>query len=270
MTAQMERTRSQQLVPDELFDSIVAQVARDTGADTDRAARQVGEALKYLQLVADNPGAGYAVSPEVDHGWHGFILHTRAYRQFCTDLTGGSFIHHDPTPNYGTPKEGPRDRHRHVRLQHARRPRDLGRHGRLLLLQTRNTLQQQSRLRRSPSVACRRPRRRTARPRPAPSGDRGRDVELRTASAGGAQPQRRSAPVFCRQAADGRTPDALNCRALRRRPMQRWALRRREWGFAPRAARRDNQAAVIPTTCPSNRNGPPDKPTDRHGISWLL
>ena len=105
MTAQMERTRSQELVSEELFDSIVNQVARDTGVETDRAVRQVGEALKYLQLVADNPGAGYAVSPEVDHGWHGFILHTRAYQQFCKDLTGGSFIHHNPTPNYGTAKK---------------------------------------------------------------------------------------------------------------------------------------------------------------------
>ena len=104
MTAQMERTRSQLLVPDDLFTSIVTQVARDTGAEPDRAARQVAEALKYLQLVADNPGAGYAVSPEVDNGWHGFILHTRAYAAFCKELTDGSFIHHDPTPNWGTPK----------------------------------------------------------------------------------------------------------------------------------------------------------------------
>lgn len=35
-------------------------------------------------------------SPQVDVGWHAFVLHTRDYMEFCTRVAG-RFIHHTPT-----------------------------------------------------------------------------------------------------------------------------------------------------------------------------
>src|SRR6202035_1672681 len=40
-------------------------------------------------------GAGLAPSPEVDKGWHAFILHTADYAEFCEHVAG-RFIHHLP------------------------------------------------------------------------------------------------------------------------------------------------------------------------------
>jgi len=53
------------------------------------------QALAFLAACAANPGAGLAPSPEVDKGWHAFILHTADYAEFC-DRVVGRFIHHLP------------------------------------------------------------------------------------------------------------------------------------------------------------------------------
>lgn len=69
----------------------------------DLAERILDQALGYLKLASSKPEGHYSPSPLVDIGWHTFILYTREYGKFCRDLTGGRFIHHEPTDEEGVP-----------------------------------------------------------------------------------------------------------------------------------------------------------------------
>lgn len=53
------------------------------------------ETKKFLVMCSMNRGIRYSPSPSIDAMWHQFILHTRAYFDFCDRL--GAFIHHQPT-----------------------------------------------------------------------------------------------------------------------------------------------------------------------------
>jgi hypothetical protein len=78
-----------------MFDRLVARVMTDNDDDQPTAARITEQALAFLVACAANPGAGLAPSPDVDKGWHAFILHTADYAEFC-DRVAGRFIHHLP------------------------------------------------------------------------------------------------------------------------------------------------------------------------------
>jgi hypothetical protein len=83
------------LVPAALFAKLAARVERDAKVDRERAERIMRQALAFLLACARNPETPLAPSREVDHGWHAFILHTREYAAFCTEVAG-EFIHHAP------------------------------------------------------------------------------------------------------------------------------------------------------------------------------
>ena len=83
------------LVSSGMFSRLVARVMADNGDDHSTAARITEQALAFLAACAANPRMGLAPSPQVDKGWHAFILHTADYAEFC-DRVAGRFIHHLP------------------------------------------------------------------------------------------------------------------------------------------------------------------------------
>lgn len=65
------------------------------GLPAGRAEAAVTEFKKYMALFAlgyENLGM---ISDEVDEVWHGFILFTKAYTEFCANVFG-RYIHHAP------------------------------------------------------------------------------------------------------------------------------------------------------------------------------
>lgn len=89
-------TASRELVSAPLFARLTRRVMADHGMDQTAAEQIMDQALAFLQACALNPAAGLAPSPEVDKGWHAFILHTADYAGFCQRVAG-RFIHHLPT-----------------------------------------------------------------------------------------------------------------------------------------------------------------------------
>ncbi|MGP4090739.1 glycine-rich domain-containing protein [Streptomyces sp. KR55] len=67
----------------------------------EKADRGVGQMLAFLAACdyADRP---LSPSPLVDDFWHAFLLHTKAYREFC-EQTFGRFLDHQP--GYLDPEE---------------------------------------------------------------------------------------------------------------------------------------------------------------------
>jgi hypothetical protein len=93
--AAASETAPRDLVNPCMFDRLVARVMADNGDDQPTATRITEQALAFLAACAADPGAGLAPSPEVDKGWHAFILHTADYAEFC-DRVADRFIHHLP------------------------------------------------------------------------------------------------------------------------------------------------------------------------------
>lgn len=60
----------------------------------EKADRGVGQMLAFLAACdyADRP---LSPSPLVDDFWHAFLLHTKAYAEFC-EQRFGRFLHHQP------------------------------------------------------------------------------------------------------------------------------------------------------------------------------
>lgn len=58
------------------------------------AHRGIGQMLAFLAAGAhsDTP---LSPSPLVDDFWHAFLLHTKAYQEFCANRLG-TFVHHQP------------------------------------------------------------------------------------------------------------------------------------------------------------------------------
>jgi hypothetical protein len=89
-------TIPRELVSSRMFARLTRRVMADHGMDQAAAERITDQALAFLLACARNPGSGLAPSPEVDKGWHAFILHTADYAEFCQRVAG-RFIHHLPT-----------------------------------------------------------------------------------------------------------------------------------------------------------------------------
>lgn len=82
---------------------LVRRIVKDESMSEELAERVLDQSIGYLKLAAKEPGQHYSPSPLVDIGWHTFILYTREYGKFCRELTGGKFIHHEPTDNPSVP-----------------------------------------------------------------------------------------------------------------------------------------------------------------------
>lgn len=90
-----------QLIDESFRHRLVNAISEDHRVEFQLAERIVDQTLIFLKLVADNPGKSYSPSAMVDIGWHGFLLHTRRYSEFCHLIAGG-FIHHDPIDKEAT------------------------------------------------------------------------------------------------------------------------------------------------------------------------
>jgi hypothetical protein len=63
--------------------------------DASRAEAALGEAVRFLCLIAAHPNTRLTPSHRVDLAWHEFILFTKAYREFC-EQHFGRFVDHHP------------------------------------------------------------------------------------------------------------------------------------------------------------------------------
>lgn len=96
------------LIEHPLWSRLVGRIVRDEQVETAYAERIMDQALGFLALCAQEPGAGYGPSEAVDKGWHTFILYTREYADFC-ERTAGHFIHHTPSDEAGVDYGEPLD-----------------------------------------------------------------------------------------------------------------------------------------------------------------
>ncbi|MEV6730039.1 hypothetical protein [Streptomyces sp. NPDC051364] len=101
MTAVSEDLKTgRSLVEAALFDSIADFVLAHFGeTDRGRAERITDQALAFLATVG-TATVKMVPSDDVDKGLHGFILHTRDYREFC-EKHAGVFLEHNPRPGGG-------------------------------------------------------------------------------------------------------------------------------------------------------------------------
>jgi hypothetical protein len=91
------------MIDEGLRKRLVGRIVTDEGLPEDLAERILDQALGYLRLASEQPKGHFSPSPLVDIGWHTFILYTRSYDAFCRELTGGNFIHHEPTDDDSVP-----------------------------------------------------------------------------------------------------------------------------------------------------------------------
>ncbi|MET7906572.1 hypothetical protein ABZ710_38080 [Streptomyces anthocyanicus] len=84
------------LVSEELFSSLTHFVVTHNGQTSARAERIADQAVAFLATVA-TATVPMVPSDDADMGQHAFILHTKAYGEFC-DQHAGRFLHHNPAP----------------------------------------------------------------------------------------------------------------------------------------------------------------------------
>ena len=75
---------------------IIRRMMTDHGMEEARAAAAFEETIRFLGRCAASLGARLVPTPEIDKGWHTFMLYTRAYRAFCRSIGSGRFIDHEP------------------------------------------------------------------------------------------------------------------------------------------------------------------------------
>lgn len=71
---------------------------------TEDEARAIFEDTKRFLVAGELLGRSLAPSLPVDNMWHGWILFTMDYHEFCTKL--GGYVHHRPIPK-GNPAQPP-------------------------------------------------------------------------------------------------------------------------------------------------------------------
>jgi hypothetical protein len=81
--------------------SVLAKIAASHDAPEAAEQRLLAELLRFLDLGAAMKAGGderrLVPSVPIDAAWHAFILHTRAYTEFCKTAYG-EYVHHDPSP----------------------------------------------------------------------------------------------------------------------------------------------------------------------------
>lgn len=75
--------------------SVVARIAKEQGVSPNLGDRYFHAMLAFLDIAAASPEP-VSPSTSIDAAWHAFILHTRAYAEYC-ERRFGRFIHHEPT-----------------------------------------------------------------------------------------------------------------------------------------------------------------------------
>ncbi len=88
-------TDARTLIRPELRETLAANMrAKFPEMPEEQAQRGIGQMLAFLAAGAHSP-APLSPSPLVDDFWHAFLLHTKAYQEFCAG-TLGKFVHHQP------------------------------------------------------------------------------------------------------------------------------------------------------------------------------
>ncbi|MFF2367217.1 glycine-rich domain-containing protein [Streptomyces sp. NPDC058122] len=88
-------TDARSLISTEMRETLVDNMrAKFPQLTEEKADRGVGQMLAFLAACdyADRP---LSPSPLVDDFWHAFLLHTKAYVEFC-EQRFGRFLHHQP------------------------------------------------------------------------------------------------------------------------------------------------------------------------------
>jgi hypothetical protein len=101
-TEQAAPTTGRALIPEALFNRLVARIAGEEALESSLAERIMDQALVFLAASAHHTGGPLSPSELVDVGWHTFILYTREYAEFCNRVAG-RFIHHVPDDAPGAP-----------------------------------------------------------------------------------------------------------------------------------------------------------------------
>lgn len=115
MTAVVNETKTgRALIEPGLFDSLTKFVMQHDGETEARAELIVDQAVAYYGTLA-TATVPMMPSDDVDKGVHAFILHTKAFAEFC-DAHAGRFLHHNPAP---APVEGGRPLGRITSTAHA-------------------------------------------------------------------------------------------------------------------------------------------------------
>ena len=76
---------------------IIRRMMKDYGMEETQAAASFEETLRFLERCAAPHAGPLAPTPEIDKGWHVFLLYSRAYRAYCSRIGSGRFIDHEPT-----------------------------------------------------------------------------------------------------------------------------------------------------------------------------
>ncbi|MGW8728379.1 glycine-rich domain-containing protein [Streptomyces sp. NPDC055808] len=88
-------TDARTLIDPELRAMLAANMRAKFEDLTEEQAQQgIGQMLAFLAAGAHSP-VPLSPSPTVDDFWHAFLLHTKAYQDFC-EQTLGKFVHHQP------------------------------------------------------------------------------------------------------------------------------------------------------------------------------
>jgi hypothetical protein len=74
---------------------ILQKTMATTETNQEQAVKLFDEVVKYL-IVCSESDVSLTPSPIVDKSWHEFIVHTKAYSDFCSNKLG-KFIHHIPS-----------------------------------------------------------------------------------------------------------------------------------------------------------------------------
>jgi len=74
---------------------LIKKFCREYNVSENEAAIRFEETKKFLVLCATNRKTSYSPSKSIDEMWHQFILHSRAYLDFCNKA--GMFLHHEPS-----------------------------------------------------------------------------------------------------------------------------------------------------------------------------
>lgn len=92
------RTDYRELLDARLWDRVVARISHEDNLPVAVAEQTLDAALGFLKLCADYPERRFSPTEAVDVGWHGLLMYTAGYTEFCRSIAG-RFIHHEPNDN---------------------------------------------------------------------------------------------------------------------------------------------------------------------------
>ncbi|MCG7400252.1 glycine-rich domain-containing protein [Caballeronia zhejiangensis] len=84
---------------------VIARFCESQQETPERAERIADELRHFLVLCARSKDEGYAIRDPIDEMWHTFLIFTKDYFTFCSNL-GKRYIHHEPVGDRSDPDAG--------------------------------------------------------------------------------------------------------------------------------------------------------------------